>query len=725
MVFLLLTCLAPAARADVTGDDVRRAVRRAVDVLRARQLQDGSWPEKYYPGGESALVTLALLQAGAKPDDPAVRRAVSFLRDVPDEHTYVVALKIMVLGAVDPAGQRAAIADSANWLIHAQNRSGLWNYTPAGERFDHSNSQFALLGLNAAADAGFSVPQGVWQKAQEAVLKSQLRDGGWSYQAGGISYGSMTAAGVADLLILGHLIQAGREHGFRNGAAPGCGTYRLNRPLASGMTWLSKNFVATSNPRREGPFLYYWLYAAERVGMLSGQRFFGPHDWYREGAAHLVRSQGRSGLWSDDLSNTAFAVLYLAKGHKALVVQKLQWSDDDAWSPDRHDVEHLADFLGDRLGEPVAWQTVRLDAPLEEWLAAPLLYFQGHTFPRFSEAQKTKLHEFIERGGTILAEACCGRDEFRKGFEVFTQETFREAPLRELGDEHPVFHALFDVSSNGLMGIDLGCRTSVLYSPNDLSCLWEQANIPEQSENALRLGANIAAYVTGRRPLRDRLDVVTVPRDVSADPVPSLGEGLRLAQVVYDGDWRPDPLALVHFAEFLRTSLGIDVVSRYREQRLTDSSLYASPVLYMTGHYPLHFSQAEREALANHLRRGGFLLSEACCGRPAFDESFRNELAAAIPEARLERLPPDHPVFAGKPGFAIDKVGIKPFGDDPGGARAPELWGLFLKGRLAVVYSPVGIGCGLDGHTCYQCHGLVEEDARRLAANVVLYALLH
>ena len=42
-----------------------------------------------------------------------------------------------------------------------------------------------------------------------------------------------------------------------------------------------------------------------------------------------------------------------------------------------------------------------------------------------------------------------------------------------------------------LEGIDFGCRTSVLFSPNDLSCLWEQANVPKLSEKAFQLGANL------------------------------------------------------------------------------------------------------------------------------------------------------------------------------------------------------------------------------------------
>ena len=57
--------------------------------------------------------------------------------------------------------------------------------------------------------------------------------------------------------------------------------------------------------------------------------------------------------------------------------------------------------------------------------------------------------------------------------------------------------------------------------------------------------------------------------------------------------------------------------------------------------------------------------------------------------------------------------------------KTPQLWGVEIDGRLAVVYSPYALGCGLEGQEFEGCWGLRAEDARRLAANIVLYALTH
>lgn len=709
---------------DVKGAAVKRAIARGVTAIKNERGLDGLWLEQHYPGGETALATLALLLSGEPVNAPDVAPGLQHVANLPNQFVYVTSLKIMVLAQADPVKYRREIRSAARWLVDAQFDGGLWGYTQRPGPFDHSNSQFALLGLHAAAEAGAQIPNGVWQRARMRLLANQNKDGGWSYRNDPQSYGSMTAAGAAGLIILGSSVAAPQEKGYSDGAATNCGRYSGSRPLIRGLEWLGRNFQADANPNHGATWYFYWLYAVERVGILSGRRFIGDHDWYREGAAALVACQKPDGSWGGSVADTAFAVMFLSKGHKPLIIQKLQWSRDEAWNPDRHDVENLVAFIGDKFGEPTAWQTVAFDSPLEDWLAAPLLYVQGHDFPDWNARQREKVRKYVEQGGTILFEACCSRPQFRTGFEHFAAAAFPESPLRVLDAGHPVYGAQFDLKPAGLMGIDFGCRTSILFAPRDISCLWEQGHVPILSENALKLGTNIAAFALGKTALRDRLDVVVLPGDADAPRPEQQGLGLRLAQVVYDGDWRPDPNALVHFAEFLRDNAALDVVTNYAEVRLTDVDLHAAPVLFMTGHYDFRLTDREIAGLAAHLRRGGFLFADACCGRAAFDQAFRAMVERAFPGEKLKPLPPDHPIFRGAPGFRLDSVSYKPIAGEPQKEPGrPELYGLEIDGRLAIVYSPEALACGLDGHKCFNCRGYVDEDARRIATNIVLYAL--
>ncbi len=76
---------------------------------------------------------------------------------------------------------------------------------------------------------------------------------------------------------------------------------------------------------------FYYLYGLERAGRLSGVRFFGQHDWYREGAEELVHEQDKFlGYWRgtlyerEPLIATSFALLFLAKGRAPVLINKLR-----------------------------------------------------------------------------------------------------------------------------------------------------------------------------------------------------------------------------------------------------------------------------------------------------------------------------------------------------------------------------------------------------------------
>ena len=64
---------------------------------------------------------------------------------------------------------------------------------------------------------------------------------------------------------------------------------------------------AFENATRELPRTFYNLYGIERAGRLSGLRFFGAHDWYREGCDWLVKHQVPAEAWYVANSNLTVA----------------------------------------------------------------------------------------------------------------------------------------------------------------------------------------------------------------------------------------------------------------------------------------------------------------------------------------------------------------------------------------------------------------------------------
>ncbi len=162
-------------------------IREGVRFLKAQQHPDGFWADidKNAKTGITSLVTLALLASGEKPDSPAIEKATDYLRSFPPNvlsSTYAISLQTMVFASVDPDRDRARIADNVDWLDRAQikfgePRSGLgsWSYSDSNRARpgDNSNTQYALLGLQAAREAGVPVNPSVWELARSYWEKGQ------------------------------------------------------------------------------------------------------------------------------------------------------------------------------------------------------------------------------------------------------------------------------------------------------------------------------------------------------------------------------------------------------------------------------------------------------------------------------------------------------------------------------------------------------------------------
>ncbi len=279
----------------------------------------------------------------------------------------------------------------------------------------------------------------------------------------------------------------------------------------------------------------YYLYGVERTGRMTARRFIGQHDWYREGADMLVRSQDNlSGFWKGTGSyeanphvGTSFALLFLAKGRRPVLVAKLKHGPEGDWNHHRNDLANLTSYVEKKWDRDLTWQVIDpAAASVEDLLQAPVLFFNGREAPQFTDEEKKRLRDYVDRGGFIFAEACCGGTEFDVGFRKLMSEVFpeQEYKLRLLPPEHPIWHAEEPVDPEfvrPLWGIDIGCRTSVVFCPDDLSCYWElgragrQQLLPErvQAEVAAAdaIGINVLAYATNRE-LKYQAPIFSPPR---------------------------------------------------------------------------------------------------------------------------------------------------------------------------------------------------------------------
>ena len=66
-------------------------------------------------------------------------------------------------------------------------------------------------------------------------------------------------------------------------------------------------------------------------------------------------------------------------------------------------------------------------------------------------------------------------------------------------------------------------------------------------------------------------------------------------------------------------------------------------------------------------------------------------------------------------------------GAKPGTARTrltePQLEGIRIGDRWAVIFSPYDISCALESREALGCRGYTQQDAARIGLNVLLYSL--
>jgi len=779
-VLVLGIVLAPlevsAQTEDITAQQVRDALDGAIKFLKQQQHQNGSWPDWIkQSGGVTSLCTLALLEAGVPVEDASIQRALVYLRKQRAEEgnaTYAIALQTMVFCKAEPYRDLAAISRNVRWLERTQIKDGMtkggWSYP--GLSADNSNSQFALLALYEAERVGVQVEARVWRLAKLYWEDCQNPDGSWGYRKQMPGTGSMTCAGITSMVIANDMVhqsnaQVDGDRILCCQEASDEGDDRVVRALQ----WLGKNFSVTHNPGgAPQTWLLYYLYGLERVGRMTAHRFIGGHDWYREGARHLIEMrstvaaaagwQGKGFEEKDKNVATSFAMLFLAKGRRPVLLSKVKFRASDDWNHHQSDVGNLTRFVESRWKRDLTWQVVDSEAAsVDDLLQSPVLYFSGrdNLLPDSQADQDDlarKLRDYVDRGGFLFAEADCNGAGFDQSFRALMQRVFpeKEYRLQLLPPEHPIWRAEEKVDPKylrPLLGIEFGCRTSVVYAPPDpeglrpsLSCLWElsrsgrdrdhRETVKAQTRAGLAIGINVLAYATNRELRPKDMIPAKVVRDEKRDP--SARGRIYIANLRHPGGCHAAPRALVNLMETAAQELKIRTGTEAREVGLTDETLFEYHLVFMQGRSMFRLTDAERKQLRIFVERGGMLFANSICASKTFTESFRREMATIFPDKPLEPIPASDPLLTpAYGGFDLSTVtrrdpqrstGNEPL-KDVLRKVPPELEGIKFGDRYGVIFSRHDLSCALEKQNSLECQGYVREDAGRIGLNVLLYSL--
>lgn len=729
LVIGLFLCAASTTRAGdppVTEDTVDTAIERGVAYLLAQRNEWGHWESGPLGAdrewaGQSSLVILALLTGGQNPRAAPLAEALSWLSAQTLRGTYAYGLRAQVF-ALAGERYRNQLESDLHWLVeaaHGENGAfpGAYTYESLAGRkderaYDNSNSQFGVLGAWFATEADATAPgiDEYWRRVEAHWLREQNPDGGWGYQNHAGSSGSMTAAGLTSLYVL--LDRVHSRTGHKNA------TDTLGA-LSRGLDWLAREFT-TENPHGDSAHKYYYLYGAERVGRASGRKYFRDKDWFRRGAAELLRRQSEDGRCGNGVRDTSFAVMFLSHGRAPLLFNKLEHGDD--WDNYLRDVAGLGRYAQHGLERLLNWQIVSLDGTLDDLLEAPVLYLGGRAAWSFTDAQLDRLREYSDRGGLVFAVAERGSPQFQQGIEALAQRLWPGQKLRPLRRSHPLLSGRVQYAIDQpppLREVFDGVRTRLLLCGEDLAQNWNEYRL-KKGRRDFELGVNVYLYATDKSAPRSRLATSTIAWEPTDTP-----RTIRVARIQYDGGWDPAP----HGWERLRAYMNNAAHTKLEVSAglaLDSPQLSEYRVAHICGVDALQLTQPEIAGLRRFLTGGGTLLADCIDGSNEFRAALEEAVSSAL-LVRARSVPRGHALLGGDAladSLALTSVGYRRSVRAAGRGEPPPLMMYELGGHARVVYSPYDISVSLLGMPVWDLRGYESQSALRVMRNMLLYANL-
>lgn len=193
--------------------------------------------------------------------------------------------------------------------------------------------------------------------------------------------------------------------------------------------------------------------------------------------------------------------------------------------------------------------------------------------------------------------------------------------------------------------------------------------------------------------------------------------GQQIAVLKYGGggDWYANPTALPNLIQFCNTNIATDLSASSVAVGAGESSLFEYPMLHMTGHGNVIFTEEEALNLRTYLLGGGFLHIDDNYGMAEFLEK---ELRKVFPDRQWEELGADHPIFQTPFSFPD---GLPKIHEHDG--ERPQAMGYFHEGRLVLLFTTESdLGDGWEDAEVHNDPEEVRLKALQMGANIINYA---
>jgi len=193
----------------------------------------------------------------------------------------------------------------------------------------------------------------------------------------------------------------------------------------------------------------------------------------------------------------------------------------------------------------------------------------------------------------------------------------------------------------------------------------------------------------------------------------------QLARLKYNGggDWYGNRTALNNLIAFCNQNLNTNFAEEEAIAEAGSPEIFNYPLLYMTGHGNVAFSEQEARNIRKYLTGGGFLHVDDNYG---LDKFIRAQMKKVFPELSFVELPVNHAIYNQKFKFP---TGLPKIHEHDG--KPAQGFALIWEGRIVCYYSyESDLGNGWEDAGTYPGDTEAKrQQALKMGANLIQYVL--
>ena len=184
------------------------------------------------------------------------------------------------------------------------------------------------------------------------------------------------------------------------------------------------------------------------------------------------------------------------------------------------------------------------------------------------------------------------------------------------------------------------------------------------------------------------------------------------------GDWYANlATSLPNLINYCNKNLGTSINPEQAIVEAGSPEIYNYPLVHMTGHGNVIFSNSEAENLRKYLMAGGFLHIDDNYG---LDKFIRPQMKKVFPELDFVEIPYSHPIYHQKYNFNNGLPKVHEHDNKP-----PQGFGLFYEGKMVCFYSyETDLGDGWEDFEVHKDSDDARQKALQMGANIMQFALV-